>query len=115
MTIKEITDEKIVFDNGTEITYYHCQGCCENVYADFEGLKKSPSAHLWDGENFRKEIEIEPVPNAGFRFGYDGMWVFVACYNVQNGYYGDDLEIIVTYPDGTIKKTDISDGVQDFD
>ncbi len=39
MRIKEINDEKIIFDNGYVLSYYHEQDCCETVYADFEVLK----------------------------------------------------------------------------
>lgn len=39
MRITKISDEIIKFDNGFELTYYHEQDCCENVYADFKILK----------------------------------------------------------------------------
>lgn len=39
MKIEEIKEDKIMFDNGYELEYYHEQDCCEHVYADFEVLK----------------------------------------------------------------------------
>ena len=39
MKIKKVTEEVIVFDNGTVITYDHCQDCCEDNYADFKQIE----------------------------------------------------------------------------
>jgi hypothetical protein len=105
MKVKEITGEHILFDDGTEVTQYHNQDCCENVYADFEQLKTTPI----DWEDF-KEIKLVKVPDTGIRIvgGY-----LIPCYNKQNGYYSSDLELIVKYPDGREERTDISDCVED--
>ena len=39
MRIKEVNDERILFDNGNMITYDHEQDCCEWNYAKFEDLE----------------------------------------------------------------------------
>ena len=39
MKIKKVTEEVIVFDNATVITYDHCQDCCEDNYADFKQIE----------------------------------------------------------------------------
>lgn len=88
MKIKEITEKKIIFNNGVEITYYHDQVCCETVYADFSALKDQGILNI-EIDN----INIELVENAGFKLnGY-----FIPCYNEQNGYYSSDLELIIKY------------------
>lgn len=106
MKILEINEKEIIFDNGTKLSYYHSQDCCEWVYADFKSLKSESG--LMDHE-FKEEIELEGVKDAGFRI--EGF--FIPCYNKQNGYYSSDLELIINYPNKTEKKIDISDFVED--
>ena len=104
MKIKKITDENILFDDGTKIISEHNQDCCENVYADFKQLKDTDIL----SKDFKK-IEIEGVKDSGIRLnGY-----FIPCYNEQNGYYGSDLEIIIKYPNGDKLTKDISEFVED--
>lgn len=97
MKIKSITDDCICFDNGNRLTAYHEQDCCENVYADFEAIK----AYNTLGETADKSVfdidfpedllaTVELVKDLGFKFNN----VFVPCYNEQNGYYNDGLELI---------------------
>ncbi len=75
----------ILFDNNTGLIDYHGQDCCEHVYADFSNLDSG----IWK-HNF-ESISLESA-NEGFRFG-DARKYFVPCYNEQNGYYSDYLEI----------------------
>ena len=75
----------ILFSNGTGLIDYHYQDCCEHVYADFSNLDSGILDH-----NFNT-IHLEKT-NEGFRFG-DARKYFVPCYNEQNGYYSDCLEI----------------------
>jgi len=111
MTIKVITDDKIVFSNGTEMIWEHEECCCEEVYPDFKSVKDLPGIEY---HNFPADIQIEVVKDFGFRFGGENQWYFVPCYSKQNGYYGTDLYIIITYPDKTTKKIDVETGVQEF-
>ena len=105
MKVKEITSEHILFDDGTRITCYHENDCCENVYADFEALKTTPIM----GEDFKK-LKIEGVKNTGIRIGKGYL---IPCYNQQNGYYSSDLALIIKYPGGLEVEMDISDFVKD--
>lgn len=70
----------------------HQQECCENVYADFE----SADWWLFDEDKYEnvKELSksIEIVEGSGFRIG----GVFVPCYDSQNGYYSNNLRLIIT-------------------
>lgn len=56
MKIKKVTEEAIVFDNETVITYDHCQDCCEDNYADFKQIE--PEALDYD---FETELKFEAV------------------------------------------------------
>ena len=86
MKITEIKGNKITFDNGTTITDYHEQDCCEQVYAAFETLEDTGILDY----NFT-EIVFEGVPKFGVRInGYS-----LPCYDRQNGCYSFDLTLIV--------------------
>ena len=89
MKIKDINEERILFDNGNTITYGHEQDCCECNYADF--LQIDDIARNWD---FDENLDFEAVEDTGFRFGnLPNKMVFVPCYSQQNGYYSSDIEI----------------------
>lgn len=90
MRIKEITDDKILFNNGNEITYDHRQECCEWNFADFKAIDE-PAIYNVD---FDENLKFEAVQDAGFRFGSHPLRMFfVPCYSYQNGYYSSDIEI----------------------
>lgn len=69
----------------------HEQDCCENVYADFENA----DWWLFDESKYKNIREVantlEIVEQVGFRIG----GVFVACYDSQNGYYSNNLTLII--------------------
>lgn len=89
MKIKDINEERILFDNGNTITYNHEQDCCECNYADFQQI--DDIARSWD---FDENLDFESVEEVGFRFGnLPNKMVFVPCYSEQNGYYSSDIEI----------------------
>lgn len=121
MKIKEINEEKIIFDNGYKLEYYHEQDCCENVYADFEILRtynlstKTGKTIKIEEIDFEEDLEklIEGKVEAGFNMiSKIGEKFFVPCYNEQNGYYSSELELILYK--ANIKETlDISEFVKD--
>lgn len=90
MRIKEITRERITFDNGNYIIYDHKSYCCERNYADFDYLQDEVGIMTYD---FPEELEFEIVNGYGFRFGSDYRKFFVPCYSEQNGYYSSDINI----------------------
>lgn len=95
MKIKQIWEEDcpfnpcgqggILFNDNTGLIDYHDQDCCEHVYADFSNLDSCALTHKFEN------IDLEST-DEGFRFG-DARKYFVPCYNEQNGYYSDYLEI----------------------
>ena len=122
MKIVKITDEEIKFDNGYILRYFHEQDCCEHVYADFRVLntynvstKTGKKIHI-KNIDFEESIKnlIEGIENAGFNMiSKIGEKFFVPCYNEQNGYYGSDLELILTVNDNIFESYDISVYVKD--
>lgn len=93
MKIKQITEEKIIFDNGNFITYDHEPDCCEWNYADFEQLKDTVSMDI----EFDEKLLFEAIDGYGFKFGNLGNMFFVPCYSYQNGYYSTDIQIYYGY------------------
>lgn len=88
MKITKITDEAIVFEDGSNITFDHEPDCCEWNYADFEQLDD-----LGRDYDYTFPLKFEAVDGAGFRFGDDRRMFFIPCYSEQNGYYADDVDI----------------------
>ena len=84
-----IEEEKIIFDNGNEITFDHDQCCCEYNYADLGSIKNDVYFH----EDFDPDLTFKFIDDLGFVFGNPGKWIFVPCYSEQNGYYTTDIDI----------------------
>ena len=88
----------IVFDNGLELSSNHDQDCCEHhelyfkdlTLADFEGLEFDLT-----NENFFKRVDgygIELLP-------LNGHPVRVAGHGNNNGYYSDQLDLVLSGKD----------------
>lgn len=88
MKIKELSDEYILFDNGSTITYSHLQSCYEMNYADFNQLDDIARNTV-----FQEPILFESVNGSGFKLGNPGRMFFVPCYSEQNGYYTSEIDI----------------------
>ena len=89
MKIKKITDEKIIFNNGNEISYFHEKDCCEDNYADFEQIEELALSY-----DFDEDLIFEKLNKQGFRFGDKRAMFFIPCYSIQNGYYSSDINIL---------------------
>lgn len=121
MKIKEIKEDRIIFDNKYELECYHEQDCCEHVYADF-GVLKDYNVSTKTGKTINiKEIDfkenllelIEGMKGQGFNIlSKIGEKFFIPCYNEQNGYYSSNLRLIL-YKDGIEETVDISNYVED--
>ena len=106
--LTQISDEGIDFED-TYVSHEHIQDCCEEVYADWNSLKDQPIMTL------EKIIQVDfvMVKNSGivldlFNQDYQKHSFFVPCYNIQNGYYSNDLKLIIQSGD-LVLRYDISD------
>jgi len=114
--VRREEDIKIAYDGGyLLIGTEHSQDCCENVYADF-----SPMDYLVDKLKDKKisNITIKGVEDMGFLLCFEEKYnsthkVFIPCYNSQNGYYSDNLELVIHDNEQTVK-IDISNLVEDI-
>lgn len=99
MRIVSIDENFIKFDNGNYLTHIHSQECCEEVYADFLYIKGynaiESNKTVFDLEFDENILDyIEKVEDEGFKISdKKGNKIFVPCYNIQNGYYSDELFI----------------------
>lgn len=132
MKIQKWDEDKVLFEDGTTITYEHDADCCEWNWADFSVLDVFYHGEEFDG------VKIETVDEMGFKlmllkkhrctWGWhkgtpSHYWslvqtVVIPCYSDQNGYYSTNLRIVVTDPDGTKMKYDLEcllreDGTQE--
>ena len=88
----------INFENYTfQILALHDQDCCEHVYADFEAADiYRKQLTEWNSYN---EIIIWGVSDMGFIIEFIGNnfpnKMLIPCYNEQNGYYSDNLQLSI--------------------
>jgi hypothetical protein len=93
----------------------HDSDCCEHVYADTSMMK-----YFTDSLKGLEvsEVIIKGVVDMGYLLvvchGYEEYKkIFIPCYNSQNGYYSDDLELEITI--GQVKTTvDVTEYVEDL-
>ena len=106
--IKNENDGIIVFNSGYTLTTHHEHDCCEHHYwsltdlsiDDFDGLEFD-----LDDDNFFTRIKgygISLNPINGFPIRIPG-------YGSNNGYYSNNLSLILSKDDKVIKKYDITE------
>lgn len=81
--IKKIDYEMITFEDESYLVSSHMQDCCEDNYADFDGINDSTILdHVFEN------IELEKN-----EFGFLLNGYLINCYSRQNGYYSADVDI----------------------
>ena len=101
-------DGVIVFSNGYKLTTHHESDCCEHHYWSLTDLSLSDFDNLefdFDDDNFFGRIEgygICLVPVNGFP-------VRIPAYGSNNGYYSDNLSLVLSKDDKIIKEYDITE------
>lgn len=104
-----VCSESIEFNCGYVLTYLHNQDCCENHYLSFDYVTLSDFDGLYfnlSNNNFFNKIEsygIELIPLNGFSVKIPG-------YSDNNGYYSDNLFLILLNEKGEkIREIDITE------
>ena len=107
-------DGVIVFSNGYKLTTNHESDCCEHHYWSLTDLSLSDFDNLefdFDDDNFFGRIEgygICLVPVNGFP-------VRIPAYGSNNGYYSDNLSLVLSKDDKIIKEYDITECQESID
>ena len=100
--------EGLVFDDGTQLYSNHMSDCCEHHYLDFEHISLSDFEGLefdLSNDNF-----FERVPDYGIRLiPTNGHPVSIPGYGYNNGYYSENLELVVSFPNGNSRSYGITD------
>ena len=96
----ESVESYILFDNGEKLSSVHRDDCCEQVFADFKnmqvmGEREKNYVNADELDFFENVLDsIVPIKGLGFYLvTKQGICILVSCYNVQNGYYSDQLEL----------------------
>ena len=108
LKVIEVNIDSIVFDGGIKLYSYHMQDCCEShdltlddiSVSDFEGLEFDLS-----NDDFFKRIPdygIELIPIKGYS-------VKIPAHGYNNGYYSDELELIIEKDGIEFRKYDITE------
>jgi hypothetical protein len=108
LKVIQIEDETIIFNNGVILYSDHDSDCCEHHWlatkdltlSDFEGLEFDLT-----NDNFFKRIEgygIELIPIEGHSIKIPG-------YGENNGYYSDNLSLIISENNKIVKEYDITE------
>ena len=84
-------EETIVLADGTSISFFHNQSCCENVWADLSALKDTGFEE--DMSICFDTLKIERVKDYGVRVNGYG----IPCYNDIDSCYSDDIEITISH------------------
>lgn len=90
----QVTEDDVIFDDGTKIYSDHDQDCCEHHYLSFKDLSLSD----FEGLDFDLSSSdfFEKVEDFGIRLcPTNGHPVSVPGYGYNNGYYGSNLDLIV--------------------
>jgi hypothetical protein len=94
MKITTLEENKITFENGHVLAFYHDQNCCETVYADCENIQAMSHMNtpIYKAE-FDENLKYEMAEGIGiYLINKSNMKYLISCYNKQNGYYSDKLE-----------------------
>ena len=104
-TVTKVSDIGILFANGIRLESQHFSDCCETHYLnfsdltleDFEGLEFNFSRLCLAAGTFFRRVEgygIELLPISGWS-------VKIAGHGYNNGYYSDQLDLLLIFPNGS--------------
>ena len=109
LKVLKIENDEIVFEDGIRLFSDHEPDCCEDHYLDLNSLDLSDFDGLefdLTNDDFFNRIEdygIELIPLKGHSVKVPG-------YGTNNGYYSDNIHLIISdINDKTIKSYDVSE------
>ena len=107
LKVVKIDQESIEFDNGAILTSDHQSDCCESHYLSMEHLTMDDfNGLLFDlsNDNF-----FERVPDYGIKLiPINGHPVSIPGYGYNNGYYSDQLDLVISVNGKEFKSYDIT-------
>lgn len=106
--VVKIYSESLLFDNGVELYSDHRQDCCEHHYLyfsdltleDFEGLEFDLTTDDFFERIVDYGIALKPIK---------GFPVRVPGYGANNGFYSDNLSLVITNNDDFYEIYDITE------
>jgi hypothetical protein len=106
--VLKIESGMIIFEDGITMTSNHDSDCCEIHELNFDELEldefKDLKFDLSNDQFFRRirgyGIELMPI---------EGHSVRIAGHGYNNGYYSDELELVLSFEDGTTKVYDVTE------
>lgn len=92
--IKEIENDIIYFENGYELYSDHDQDCCESHYLDFKHIEESDYKDL--EFDLSKDNFFTRIPDYGIQLNaLNNFPLRIPGYGYNNGYYSDNLTLIL--------------------
>lgn len=108
LKVVEVNDDEIKFENEIKLFSDHRQDCCENHFLDFADLTMDDFEGLefdLSSDNFFRRVEdygIELFPTNGHPVRVPG-------YGFNNGYYGSNIDLVITDNGRDHKRYDVSE------
>jgi len=107
--IIKLEEEQITFDDGSTLTSSHESDCCESHYIDPSGIDLDEVKDLEFDLTQPLESLIERIEGYGIRFKSSNNFSLpIPAYGYNNGYYGTNIDLILTTKDRT-EKIDITE------
>ena len=106
--VVKIDSEALVFDNGVVLTSNHDSDCCESHYlslgdltlADFDGLEFDLTSDDFFERIVGYGIALKPL---------SGHPVRIPGYGSNNGYYSEQLDLVLSDGKGFLKVFDVTE------
>jgi len=109
LKVIKVDSDYIEFDNGIKLSSDHEHDCCEHHYIDFSDLKIED----FNGLEFNLSDDgfFKRIPNYGIELTpLKGWSIKVPGYGSNNGYYGSNIDLVLTDKNKiNINTFDISD------
>ena len=103
VTVQGIDSDKLVFSDGSYLQSQHEQDCCESHYLEW------PREAIGIVVDTEGEV-FERVDGYGIRLlQRDGLPVPVPGYGYNNGYYSNDLRLVLVSQGKTLREWDVSE------